>query len=89
MGSESGVLYIGVTGNILQRVKQHKSGQIKGFTQKYKCKKLLYYESYEIVFEALEREKEIKKWRREKKLRLIGEYNPGFEDISRKFVYGV
>ena len=87
MASESGVLYVGVTSNLLNRVKQHKEKSFRGFSQKYNCNKLVYYESYNDVIDAIAREKEIKKWRREKKLKLISDENPGMEDLSVKFKY--
>ena len=60
-------LYIGVTNDIERRVIEHKSGSIPGFSQKYNCCKLVYYEEYSDINQAIEREKKLKKWRREKK----------------------
>ena len=81
MASRSGVLYVGFTNDIMRRVLEHKSATIKGFTQKYKCKKLVYYESDNDVYAMLEREKQIKKWRREKKINLINKENPKWKDL--------
>ena len=67
MASESGTLYVGMTNHLLRRVEEHKSGRIKGFSQKYGCKKLVYYEDGSDVYGALEIEKQIKRWRRSKK----------------------
>ena len=74
-------LYIGVTNDIERRVKEHRSGQIPGFTQKYNCCKLVYYETYSDIDQAIEREKKLKKWRREKKDRLINTMNPDLKDL--------
>ena len=74
-------LYIGVTNDIERRVKEHRSGQIPGFTQKYNCCKLVYYETYSDIGQAIEREKKLKKWRREKKDRLINTMNPDLKDL--------
>ena len=60
-------LYVGMTNDIERRLQEHKSGLIKGFTQRYNCDKLVYLESYSDVNQAIDREKQIKKWRREKK----------------------
>lgn len=81
MASSSGTLYIGVTNNLLKRVADHKEGKIKGFTQKYSCNKLIYYEYFKDINYAISREKEIKKWRREKKENLIKQINPKWKDL--------
>ena len=78
-------IYIGVTNNIERRVQEHKSGQISGFTQKYCCNKLVYYEEYSDINQAIEREKKLKKWRREKKDWLISTKNPGLRDLFEDF----
>ena len=80
------VLYIGVTNNIERRIKEHKSGLIPGFTQQYNCDKLVYFESYSDINQALDREKQLKKWRREKKEWLIKMHNPEFADLSEGFL---
>ena len=67
LASDSGTLYIGVTNNIKRRVYEHKNGQIEGFTKKYNCKKLVYFEEYKDINDALASEKQLKKWRRSKK----------------------
>ena len=67
IASSSGTLYIGMTNNLIRRVAEHKEGKIEGFSKKYSCNKLVYYEHCEDVYTIIEREKEIKKWRREKK----------------------
>ena len=75
-------VYIGVTNDIQRRVSEHKSGLIPGFTQKYNCTKLLYFEEYSDINQAIEREKKLKKWRREKKDWLIKTLNPEFKDLA-------
>ncbi len=75
------VMYIGVTSNLERRVLEHKSGLIEGFTKKYKISKLVYYEQTSSVESAILREKEIKKWRREKKNALVIKMNPQREDL--------
>lgn len=74
-------MYIGVTSNLERRVLEHKSGLIEGFTKKYKISKLVYYEQTSSVESAILREKEIKKWRREKKNALVIKMNPQWEDL--------
>ena len=76
------VLYVGVTNDLIQRVDEHKNKKEKGFTNKYNISKLVYFEETEDANEALAREKQIKKWRREKKNRLVQQMNPNWEDLS-------
>ena len=68
-------LYIGVTNDLERRVKEHKSGLIPGFTKKYNCIKLVYYEEYSDINEAIDREKQIKGWKRIRKEELIDTAN--------------
>ena len=82
MASESGVIYVGVTGGIAKRVGIHKDGPSKGFTKKYKVTKLVWYEPHSTARAAIAREKEIKKWRRQKKVALIESLNPGWRDLA-------
>jgi len=84
MARRSGVLYTGVTGNLSKRVGEHKEGLIPGFTKKYRVKLLVYCESYQNVHEAIAREKQIKSWRREKKVRLIEAVNREWKDLARE-----
>jgi putative endonuclease len=84
MASRSGVLYTGVTGNLSKRVGEHKEGVIPGFTKRYRVNLLVYYESYQNVHEAIAREKQIKSWRREKKVRLIEAVNRDWRDLARE-----
>lgn len=76
------VLYVGVTSNLSQRVHRHKTKYYKGFTSKYNVDKLVYFESYPGIVEAIEREKQIKKYRREKKEALINANNPEWNEIE-------
>lgn len=81
MASVSGVLYIGVTNNLVRRVEEHKDKIFDGFTKKYNCNKLVYYEYFGHINDALYRETEIKKWRREKKIFLIEKINNRWRDL--------
>ncbi|MCL2017708.1 MAG: GIY-YIG nuclease family protein [Alphaproteobacteria bacterium] len=75
------VLYIGVTGNIKNRTIAHKTHINKGFSSKYNCDKLVYYEEFNEITEAIIREKRLKKWKREYKDALINRINPLWEDM--------
>jgi putative endonuclease len=77
----NGTLYTGVTSNILQRIWQHKHKMLEGFTKKYDIRTLVYYEVHNNAESAITREKQIKKWRRVWKLRLIEEKNPEWKDL--------
>jgi putative endonuclease len=81
-GSLSGTLYIGITSNLQFRVRQHKKHTIRGFTAKYEVDRLLYYETYGQVSAAIAREKQLKGWKRERKIALIEESNPQWKDLS-------
>ncbi len=79
----NGVLYVGVTNNIEARVQEHKTKVFKkSFTTRYNCYKLVYFEEYENGFEASKCERQMKKWKREWKVKLIEEMNPGWMNIS-------
>lgn len=77
-------LYIGVTNNLERRIYEHKSGQIVGFTKKYNLNRLVYYESFSDVNDAIRREKQLKNWHREWKINLIESVNPDWDDLSSK-----
>ncbi len=77
----NGTLYIGVTSQLVQRITQHKAGEIEGFTRKYGIKHLVYYEMHETMESAILREKQMKKWNRSYKLRLIEIHNPQWNDL--------
>jgi len=78
---KNGILYVGVTSNLKQRVRQHKEWLIDGFTKKYFVKKLVYYEELLSMMEAIEREKHLKWLLRQKKIILIESINPNWEDL--------
>ena len=84
MASKSGILYIGFTNNIKQRIYQHKKHIVPGFTDKHNVYKLLYYESFKDVLSAIAREKQLKKWSREKKIQLIDSQNTKWNDLSEE-----
>ncbi len=77
----NGTLYTGVTSNLPGRAFQHRMGLVKGFTAKYGCKLLVWYEVHESMYEAIVREKQIKAGSRAKKLALIETFNPGWKDF--------
>lgn len=82
MSSVSKVLYIGVTNNITRRAYEHKNKLVEGFSSKYNCVQLVYFEEYRQVQEAIEREKQLKKWNRAKKMHIIAMENPNWNDLS-------
>jgi putative endonuclease len=82
MASKSRVLYFGVTGFLMARVLQHKAGETGGFTKRYHITRLVYFEAFQYVNNAIARETEIKKWRREKKVGLIVASNRTWEDLA-------
>jgi putative endonuclease len=82
LASTSGVLYVGVTSNLIGRVWQHKQKRIPGFTARYNVTKLPWYEAHGSAASAITREKEIKAWRRAKKVALVETMNPKWEDLS-------
>ena len=79
---KNGTLYIGVTNNLKRRIIEHKMGAVKGFTQTYEVDKLVYFEEYHDINDAIHREKCLKKWKREWKIKLIEESNPNWSDLS-------
>ncbi len=76
VASASGTLYIGVTNSIFHRTREHKQGEIPGFSKQYRCNRLVYYEEFQYVRCAIAREKELKGWSRKKKIALIEGVNP-------------
>jgi putative endonuclease len=82
MGSNSGVLYIGVTNNLERRVNDHREGLTPGFTKKYRVRRLLYFEQFDGPADAISREKQIKGWTRARKLELIHSMNLPMDDLS-------
>lgn len=77
-------LYVGVTNDLLRRVLEHRQGVNEGFTKKYKIHKLVYFEEGGSIVAAIDREKQIKRWRREKKVGLIETTNPDWKDLSQE-----
>ncbi len=80
------VIYVGVTNNLERRVYEHKHKLVKGFTEKYNINKLVYFEQTSDITSAILREKEIKKWRREKKDALVIHMNPSWNDLSLEWL---
>ena len=80
------VLYVGVTGDLVRRVYEHKNKLVQGFTAKYHISKLVYYEIFDDITKAIEREKQIKKRSREYKNSLIDKFNANWEDLYEKII---
>ncbi len=78
---KNGTLYIGVTNNLIKRVYEHKNNLINGFTKKYRISHLVYYEIFNDIYEAITREKRLKKWKRQWKIELISKFNPEWRDL--------
>jgi len=85
LASASSVLYIGVTGDLESRIAQHKQHLLGGFTKKHDVTRLVYFEPFGQIQNAIRREKQLKSWRRDKKLSLIRSLNPQFRDLSLDF----
>jgi putative endonuclease len=79
-------LYIGVTNNLIRRIYEHKVGKFSGFTKKYNVKKLVYFEIYDSIYEAIKREKAMKKWLRRWKIELIEKVNPDWKDLYEEMI---
>lgn len=77
----NGTLYIGVTSDLVKRIWQHKEGVVEGFTKKYDCHTLVYFEQHEEMSAAILREKQLKKWNRAWKIALIEKENPTWRDL--------
>jgi putative endonuclease len=88
LASRSRSLYVGVTSSPENRIRQHREGLLPGFTARYRVYRLVYFEVFGNVGEAIAREKEIKGWRREKKIALIERYNPTWEDLAQLWEVG-
>ena len=80
-----GLLYIGITNDLEVRVRQHKAGEIEGFSSQYHCTRLVCYESFDSVLKAIRREKQLKGWKRSKKITLIEKANPRWADLAEKW----
>ena len=85
MASLSGVLYIGVTSDLQTRVRQHKAGSFEGFSNKYRCHRLVYYEPYDYIQTVIGREKQLKGFTRRKKIAVIESLNPCRQDLSESW----
>lgn len=81
-----GTLYIGVTSDLVKRIYQHREGLSDGFTKEHKVKRLVYYECYDEISEAILREKKLKNWHRDWKISLVEEHNPEWLDLYHKLV---
>jgi putative endonuclease len=79
---EYGTLYIGVTSDLIARLYQHRSGEVKGFTNKYRVHRLVRFEQFGTMDEAISREKQLKRWHRQWKINLIENENPRWEDLA-------
>ncbi len=74
--------YIGITSNLAAHITQHREKAMEGFTKRYHLTMLVYYETFPTAYEAISREKQLKRWSREKKIALIRSINPGLQDLS-------
>jgi len=83
LSSLSGTLYVGLTDNLKKRIEEHRLGLVDSFTKKYKVNRLMYYEIFRDADAAADREKQIKKFRREKKIALFAQSNPHWEDLTK------
>ena len=82
----NGTLYIGVTNDLIRRVYEHKNDLIDGFTKKYGVHRLVYYEQYDEIVNAIQREKRLKKWNRQWKIELIEKENPEWKDLYLQLI---
>jgi putative endonuclease len=85
VASKSRVLYIGMTNNLQRRIWEHKHDLINGFSKQYRCHRLVYYESFDDVRKAIDREKQLKRWSRAKKIWLTERRNPTWEDLATEW----
>ena len=81
------VIYVGVTSNLVRRIYEHKTGAFRGFTYRYNCNKLVYYEEYNNIDMAIEREKQIKSGNRRRKEYLITSINPEWVDLAKEWLF--
>lgn len=88
LSSNTGTIYIGMTNDLMRRIYEHKQGLVEGFTKKYRVHRLVYYEESVDVNEAILREKQLKRWRRSKKISLIEAMNPKWEDLAADWFEG-
>ena len=83
---KNGTLYIGVTGDLVKRTYEHKQNAVDGFTKKYNVHNLVYYETYRDIEDAILREKQMKKWNRKWKIRIIEESDPEWKDLYNEII---
>ncbi|MAY62767.1 MAG: endonuclease [Rhizobiales bacterium] len=81
----NGTLYIGVTSDLERRVYEHREGLLPGFTKKYDCRLLVWYQEFDRIGDAIQREKTLKQWYRKWKLKLIEDMNPNWDDLYENF----
>ena len=86
IASPSDVLYIWVTNNLIRRIQEHRKWSIEWFSKKYWCTRLVYYESWKYIYDAIAREKELKGWGRKKKIELIATMNPKWKDYYDEII---
>ena len=82
----NGTLYVGVTNDLLRRVAEHREGVVRGFTKRYGLKRLVYFETYDDIRVAIQREKNMKHWSRTWKVRLVLQSNPQWDDLFEALV---
>jgi len=82
----NGTLYVGVTNDLLRRVAEHREGVVRGFTKRYGLKRLVYFETYDDIRIAIQREKNMKHWSRTWKVRLVLQSNPQWDDLFEALV---
>lgn len=80
----NGTIYVGVTSDLIKRIYEHKNRVFEGFTKKYNIHSLVYYEQFDDIENAIEREKQLKSWKRNKKILLIEKQNPTWRDLSEE-----
>ena len=79
--AKNGTIYIGLTSDLVKRIWEHKNNLVEGFTKRYNVHDLVWYELHESMASAIEREKQLKEWKRAWKLKLIESFNPGWQDL--------
>ena len=83
---KNGTIYIGVTNNLIRRIYEHKYEMVEGFSKKYGLHKLVYYEIYNTIKDAIAREKQLKNWKRNWKVKLIEKDNPEWKDLYQEIL---
>ena len=81
------VIYVGVTGNLVKRIYEHKTDTFHGFTSRYNCNKLIYFEEFSYILEAIEREKQIKTGNRRRKEQFVNSVNPNWNDLAKGWLF--